>query len=107
MNQLTTLLWLPVALLAWPLGALAHDDDHNDQGRGGYHQHQRDAKQTFYDGNCTVEQKFKKNGEYKEKRKCHGPHYRVYQAAPTFVPAPIYYGGRPGITINGTYTFPR
>lgn len=38
-----------------------------DKGR-----HGRDHKQEYWDGNCKVEQKWKK-GEYKEKRKCKGP----------------------------------
>lgn len=38
--------------------------------------HGREYKQEYWDGNCKVEQKWKK-GEYKEKRKCKRPdrHY--------------------------------
>lgn len=39
---------------------------------GGKGRHGREVKQTYWDGHCKVEQKWKK-GEYKEKRKCKGP----------------------------------
>lgn len=106
MNRFASLLLLPAALLALPLVALADDDD-DDDGRRGYYQYQRASKQTYYDGNCKIEQKFKKNGQYQEKRKCKGPSYSAYQPAPLLVPAPIYYAPAPGITINGSFTFPR
>lgn len=104
MRRFTSFLLLPVVLMALPLGALAGDDDDD---RRGYHKHRHSSKQTFYEGNCKVEQKFKKNGQFQEKRKCKGPAYGAYQAAPVFVPAPVYYSGSPGITINGTFTLPR
>ena len=96
---------LPALLLAMPVTALADDDDDDDHGqrRGHYQrQYQRDFKETYYDGHCRIERKFKKNGEYKEKHKCNAPAYQVYQPAPVYVPAPVYFSGNPGITINGT-----
>ncbi len=103
MNRLASLFLLPAALLALPLVASADDDDD----RRGHGKHQRSSKQTYYDGNCKVEQKIKKNGQYEEKRKCKGPSYSAYQPAPVLVPAPIYYAPSPGITINGSFTLPR
>ncbi|MFN3789896.1 hypothetical protein [Massilia sp.] len=41
-----------------------------DPWKGG--RHGREYKQTYWDGHCKVEQKWKK-GEYKEKRKCKRP----------------------------------
>ena len=104
---------LPALLMAVPLTALADDDeDDHDQRRGHYQhqyqrQYQRDVKETYYDGHCKIERKFKKNGEYKEKRKCGAPAYEVYQPAPIYVPAPVYFSGNPGITINGTFQLGR
>ncbi|BDT58139.1 hypothetical protein MasN3_16330 [Massilia varians] len=44
-----------------------------DPWKGG--RHSREHKQTYWDGYCKVEQKWKK-GEYKEKRKCKRPDAR-------------------------------
>lgn len=32
----------------------------------------REAKEEFWDGNCKVERKWERNGDYKEERKCEG-----------------------------------
>ena len=42
-----------------------------DRGRGSYGM-DRERKQEFWDGNCKVERKWERNGEYKEERKCKG-----------------------------------
>lgn len=46
--------------------ALADDDDDRRGGR------QRDHKEEFWDGPCKVEREWKKNGDFKEERKCRG-----------------------------------
>ena len=53
--------------------ALADDDDHrHGHGKGKKH------KEEFWDGNCKVTREWKKDGEYKEKRKCKAPERHVY-----------------------------
>ena len=42
-------------------------------------------KEEYWDGHCKVERKWKKNGEYKEKRKCRSDRPVVYQQ-----PRPVY-----------------
>lgn len=79
------MMMLPLALCALPLVAQAHDDD--DQGYRRYKRHGH--KEEYWDGQCKVERKWKGNGEYKEKRKCHDRPVGYYQPAPAYVaPAP-------------------
>ena len=40
-----------------------------DRGRRSYNM---ERKQEFWDGNCKIERKWERNGEYKEERKCKG-----------------------------------
>ena len=78
---------LPVVLIATPLSSQAHDRHH--------HHHKREHKEEYWDGQCKVERKWKKNGEYKEKRKCRDRPV-VYQQ-----PQPVYIAPQPqGIVIN-------
>ncbi|MGQ0655306.1 MAG: hypothetical protein ACT4P4_24080 [Betaproteobacteria bacterium] len=35
--------------------------------------HRGEGKEEYWDGNCKVERKWKKNGEYKEERRCRAP----------------------------------
>ncbi|WP_250461883.1 glycine zipper 2TM domain-containing protein [Microbulbifer litoralis] len=37
-----------------------------------------ERKEEFWDGNCKVERKWKRNGDYEEERKCEGGHHREY-----------------------------
>ncbi|HEY8606067.1 MAG TPA: hypothetical protein VIM12_02995 [Noviherbaspirillum sp.] len=59
------------------------------------------------DGNCKVERKWEKSGEYKEERKCEGPRQGAYEQAPVYVPAPPPVVVEPGITIHGTVRIPQ
>ena len=79
MKRVFTLLL--AGLLAFPVIALADDDDDDDY-RDYYHK--REYKEKFRDGPCKVERKYKKNGDYEEKRKCRGDGYRggYYSDAP-------------------------
>lgn len=63
---------LLAGLLAFPITALADDDDDDYRGR----HYQRDYKEKYRDGPCKVERKYKRNGDYEEKRKCKGDRYR-------------------------------
>ena len=78
-NVFTLLL---AGMLALPAVALAHDDDDDDDYRDRYHH--REYKEKYRDGPCKVERKYKKNGDYEEKRKCRGNDYRdgYYSDAP-------------------------
>lgn len=90
MNKILAILSLciPAALIATPLTSLAHDHGH-------HHHHKREHKEEYWDGQCKVERKWKKNGEYKEKRKCRDRPV-VYQQ-----PQPVYIAPQPqGIVIN-------
>lgn len=77
------LLTVLAAVLAAPVVHADNDDD-DDQGHGrGKH------KEEFWDGNCKVTREWKKNGEYKEKRKCKGPQQvLVVPAQPVYVSPP-------------------
>jgi hypothetical protein len=84
------------------------DESGHGHGRGKHGKHAgREYKEKYWDGNCKVERKFGKNGEYKEERKCQGG--RAYGQAPAYGPAPVHapvpvYGPVPGqgIVIQGT-----
>ncbi|AHV93887.1 hypothetical protein [Bordetella holmesii] len=90
--HISTLMWrraLPGAMMAaliaaWATPALAHKPHH----------HRGDYTQSSWDGACKVERKWKRNGQYKEKRKCR-PAY-VYPHA--VYPQPAY--GTPSIVIQ-------
>ena len=62
-------------LLAAP--AWAYDDDHPGRGHAhGHdkhkHKHKAKHKEEFWDGHCKVEREWKRDGSYKEERKCKG-----------------------------------
>jgi surface antigen len=62
----------------------------NDHGKGhGHNKH----KEEYWDGNCKVERKWEKDGDYKEKRKCQGPEYHeprtVVIQQPVYVQPPV------------------
>ena len=56
---------LVVSLACLP-SAMADDES----GHGRKHKRDREYKEEFWDGNCKVERKWEKNGDYKEERKC-------------------------------------
>lgn len=95
---------LPAILVAFPLAALA--DDWKDESGHGKGRHRREYKEEYWDGNCKVKREFKKDGEYKEKRKCKGPEPGYY-AEPVYVPAAPAVIIEPGITIHGTVRIPQ
>lgn len=64
--------------------AWADDDD-----RHGHH-HKHKHKEEFWDGNCKVKREWKKDGHYKEERKCKG-HEHVHQRPVHVYPAPVVY----------------
>ena len=89
------LLLLPLAVAALPLSALA---DHKGHGS-------REYKEEYWDGHCKVERKMKKNGDYKEERKCKGVPHAHYAPAPVYAPAPAVVLPpitEPAITVHGT-----
>lgn len=90
-----------VALVAGGLVAPALADPNKDEsghGKGRYGK--REHKEEYWDGQCKVERKWKKDGGYKEERKCKersarpqhydGPYYAAPQPAepPTVVIQP-------------------
>lgn len=76
------------------------DESGNGKGRG----KGREYKEEYWEGNCKVERKLEKSGEYKEERKCkphaydHRVHPQVYEAPghPVII--------QPGVTIHGQGT---
>lgn len=75
------------AVLAAPAFADDDDDDHRGRGKGRKH------KEEFWDGNCKVTREWKKDGEYKEKRKCKAPERVVVvpaRPAPRVQPVLVY-----------------
>lgn len=94
---------LPVILLALPLAALADpwkDESRHGRGRGhGAHEY----KEKYWDGHCKVERKLKKNGDYKEKRKCKAAPAVHYQPVPVYAPPPPLITVDPGgVTVQGS-----
>ncbi|WP_225783619.1 hypothetical protein [Xenophilus sp. Marseille-Q4582] len=90
------------AALLSPALALAdpHDPGHGQRGQG-----HRAHKEVYWDGPCKVERKWKKDGAYKEERKCKGPAPGYGGPAPVPVYAPPAYGPAPdpgGLVIQGT-----
>jgi hypothetical protein len=78
---------LPVLLLALPFTSWAGDDDDHRHYRKHEHRHHA-HKQEFWDGQCKVKREWKKNGEYKEKRKCKDRPVVYQQPYPVYV-APL------------------
>lgn len=96
MNYLCKL-GLSVMLATTPFAASADswkDESGHGKGRG----HSREFKEEYLDGNCKVERKLEKSGEYKEERKCKPPREVYYQQQPVY-PAVVV---DPGITVHGT-----
>jgi hypothetical protein len=87
-----------------PLIAVA-DPGKDESGHGKHRKHRAEFKEEYWDGNCKVERKLEKNGDYKEERKCKGAHRA---AAPVYVPAPVVVQPapavviQPGLVIQGT-----
>lgn len=87
---------MALGVASW--GALA-DPWKDESGHGHYRGHYGgDHKQEYWDGNCKVERKWERNGDYKEERKCKGPRYRQ----PVVVPGYPAHSVAPGIVIQGT-----
>ncbi|SSW63657.1 hypothetical protein [Achromobacter agilis] len=63
-----------------PLAAQADSDKHR-------HRHGREYKEQYWDGACKVERKWKRNGDYQEKRKCRDEYRYGYAPQPVVVPA--------------------
>ncbi len=94
-------------LLALPLTASADPwKDESGHGKGRGHD-RREYKEEYWDGNCKVERKLEKSGEYKEERKCKGPRHSHYEQAPVYAPGTPAVVVEPGITIHGTVRIPQ
>jgi hypothetical protein len=100
---------LVVSILFGPLTVFA--DPHKDESGHGKRKHgHREFKEEYWDGNCKIERKLEKGGEYKEERKCKGAGYQrpghAYAPAPVYVqppPPPVYVQPpEPGVVIHGT-----
>ena len=82
------LILLQAFLIALPM--LSHADPWKDEsGHGKRRGHdRREYKEDYWDGHCKVERKVKKNGDYKEERKCDGPQHGYREPSPVYAPAP-------------------
>lgn len=111
-NRTLLPLLMNALLLAFTPAAVA-DDDEDEGGNGRYRGHEREEE--FWDGNCKIERKWKKNGDYKEKRKCKGSRAPAYvqpaQPAVVYPPwmvvqqgAPVYVEEhRPAVPASGVF----
>jgi len=63
---------------------LADDDDDDRKGRKRHREH----KESFWDGPCKVEREWKKDGDYKEERKCQGSDERFRERKEEFWDGP-------------------
>jgi surface antigen len=80
----------PFALVLLSFGfapsAMADHDHGKGHGHGHGHKHHADEhKEVFWDGNCKVERKWEKDGDYKEKRTCNAPQPRPVAIQPVTV----------------------
>ncbi len=102
---------LSAAFLAISMPLISAADSWKDEsghGKGRGHGHARhEFKQEYRDGNCKVERKLERSGEYKEERKCRGPHHGHYGQGPVHAPAPHPAVVQPGVTIYGSVHIPR
>lgn len=101
---------LSFAIASLPLVAYADpwkDESGHGKGHGRGHD-RREYKEEYWDGNCKVERKLERSGEYKEERKCKAPKQGYYQQAPVpvYVPASPTVVIQPGVTIQGTVRIP-
>lgn len=96
-------------LLALPLVCMA-DPGKDESGHGKRRGHDRkEYKEKYWDGNCEVERKVGKHGDYKEERKCRGHQHGEYRQAPVYQHEPVYVPAPhvpSGVTINGTIRLP-
>ena len=75
-----------------PIAAEAGDrHHHHHRHKGGEH------KEKYWDGACQVERKWKRNGDYSEKRKCRDGYAYGYAPQPVAVPV---MPAAPAIVIN-------
>jgi surface antigen len=81
---------LGVALVSVSISAYA-DPYKNESGHGRSNKARHEYKEEFWDGNCKVKRKYKKNGDYKEERKCKATP-QVVMVQPPWI---IVYGGGP------------
>ena len=94
MSRLLAQLLVPLALASLSAPVWAHADDHH-----GRRHHRKEYKEEYWGGQCKIERKWKKNGEYKEKRKCRDRPV-VYQQQPVYAePQPVFVAPRPVIAI--------
>ena len=82
-NRRTSFLTLSAAALISlaPIAAEAGDKHHHHRHKGG------EYKEKYWDGACKVERKWKRNGDYQEKRKCRDDYRYGYAPQPVVVPA--------------------
>lgn len=100
------ILVLPVFLAIFALNASADSwKDERGYGRGHKRGH-KEYKEEYWDGHCKVERKYKKNGDYKEERKCNGSQHSHTDAIVIYAPTPQPVVIEPGITIHGTVRIP-
>lgn len=76
--------------------AQAHDRDHR------YKHGKHSYKEKYWDGGCKVERQWKRNGDYKEKRKCQPVYAQpyAYQQPSYVMPAPAIVIQPPAIVIR-------
>jgi surface antigen len=67
------------------------DDDKDESGHGRKRGGGHSFKEEYWDGNCKVERKLEKNGDYKEERKCKGGHRPHAHAPVVQQPAVVVY----------------
>ncbi len=68
--------------------AAAHSEKYENGHRHSLDGHHQAMKEEYWDGNCKVKRKWKRNGDYKEERKCKGGRYHRhvdYEPAPGVV----------------------
>lgn len=75
---------LAVLALAGASASVLADPDRDERGHGPRGHHGGEYKESYWEGDCLVERRWKKNGKYAETRRCEAP--RRYSG----YPPPVY-----------------
>jgi hypothetical protein len=89
---------IAAAMLPFASARADHGKHDDRDGNRSYVASNGKYEDTYWDGNCEVKREWKKNGKYKEQRKCRAPGYIDPAAIPSYPVAPA----GPGIVVNGT-----
>jgi hypothetical protein len=89
-NTMKKIVGIMVSLACITIAAPVFADPPEGRGYKKHHRHEgrHEYKEEYWDGNCKVERKYKKNGDYKEERKCEAEPYYSRDDSYDYAPPP-------------------